>query len=50
MAANCKNCGKAVDMQEVPDGGSPDGCQLRTGEWVCSFECWEQEEGMPDGE
>lgn len=38
----CCNCGMVVDTREVEDGGSPDGCELSTGEWVCSSECYDE--------
>ena len=36
----CCVCGAAVDTREEAEGGSPDGCELSTGDWVCSRECW----------
>lgn len=38
---SCSVCGAEVDMRETDDGGSPDGCELENGHWVCSGECWD---------
>jgi len=34
----CVECGHPVDISE--DGG--EGCELSTGAWVCSSECWDK--------
>ena len=39
----CVQCGADVDTREVEDGGSPDGCEVRPGRWVCSPVCWQKE-------
>lgn len=38
---SCCVCGQPVSTEE--DGG--DGCQLNTGDWVCSTKCWEKATG-----
>lgn len=38
--ANCTICGSAVDTREIEDGGAPDGCELASGKWACSRECY----------
>lgn len=40
--ATCTICGSAVDTREIEDGGAPDGCELASGKWVCSRECYLQ--------
>lgn len=36
----CQHCGGDVDTKEVEDGGSPDGCEVLAGLWVCSRPCY----------
>lgn len=38
---SCVICGNPVDTVEIEDGGSPDGCQLNDGRWVCTRECYD---------
>ena len=38
--SNCCKCGRVVDTWEESEGGDPHGCELASGEWVCSEECF----------
>lgn len=37
----CCMCLAIVDTREETEGGDPEGCQLSSGLWVCSSECWD---------
>lgn len=37
----CCVCLAPVDIREEPEGGDPEGCQIESGQWVCSGECWD---------
>lgn len=39
--AECIVCSALVDPREVADGGYEGGCEVETGKWVCSQDCWE---------
>ena len=36
---NCAVCGRVIDTRERENGGDDFGCQMSSGEWVCSSEC-----------
>lgn len=36
----CHICGGPVDTREESEGGSPEGCEVENGEWVCSRTCY----------
>ena len=50
--ALCSVCGGRVDTVEVEDGGTPHGCNVGNGEWVCSGSCYDvllMREHAPNG-
>lgn len=36
----CSVCEGEVDTREVEDGGTPDGCDIGNGDWVCGRDCY----------
>lgn len=38
----CCVCGASIDTREEMEGGSPDGCQMANGAWVCDTHCYDE--------